>query len=115
MNADKCPKKRSMFMRTNSWTKKAPIVVLGALLLAGCASMEDVKRAQSTAEQALSAANSAGQRADAAMSAANAAGSKADAAMSAANAAGAKADTANSKVDALSDKVDQMFARGLKK
>ena len=88
-------------MRTNSWTKKAPIVVLGALLLAGCASMEDVKRAQTTADQALSAANGAGQRADAAMSAANA--------------AGAKADTANSKVDALSDKVDQMFARGLKK
>jgi len=109
------PLKEEHVMRTNSWIKKAPIVVLGALLLAGCASMEDVKRAQTTADQALSAANNAGQRADAAMSAANAAGSKADAAMSAANAAGAKADEADSKVDALNDKVDKMFAKGLKK
>lgn len=104
-----------MFMHRISWTKKAPIIILGGLLLAGCASIEDVRRAQSTADQALSAAQSAGQRADGAMSAANAASAKADAAMSAANAAGAKADAVSSKVDALSDKVDQMFARGLKK
>ena len=102
-------------MQTMSWTKKAAIVAVGGLLLAGCASTDDVKRAQATADQALSAAQSAGQRADAAMSAANAASAKADSAMSAANAAGAKADAANSKVDALSDKVDKMFAKGLKK
>jgi outer membrane murein-binding lipoprotein Lpp len=98
-----------------SWTKKAAIVAVGGLLLAGCASTDDVKRAQATADQALSAAQSAGQRADAAMSAANAASSKADQAMSAANAASSKADEANSKVDALSQKVDQMFAKGLRK
>jgi murein lipoprotein len=106
---------KGAFMRTISWTKKAPIVVAGALLLAGCASTDDVKRAQATADQALSAAQSAGQRADSAMSAANAAGAKADSAMSAANAAASKADEANSKVDALSQKVDQMFAKGLRK
>lgn len=103
-------------MRTINWNRNTRYAIIaGALMLGGCASMDDVKRAQSTADQALSAAQSAGQRADAAMSAANSAGSKADAAMSAANAAGAKADEANTKVDALNDKVDRMFARGLKK
>ncbi len=99
-----------------SWTRNTRYAILaGALMLGGCASMDDVKRAQSTADQALSAAQSAGQRADSAMSAANAASSKADAAMSAANAAAAKADDANSKVDTLNDKVDRMFAQSLKK
>ncbi len=103
-------------MNTLSWTKNTRYAILaGALMLGGCASTQDVKHAQATADQALSAAQSAGQRADAAMAAANAASSKADAAMAAANAASAKADTANSKVDALSDKVDQMFAKSLKK
>ena len=102
-------------MRTISWKNARYAVLASVVLLAGCASMDDVKRAQATADQALSAAQAAGQRADAAMAAANSAGSKADAAMSAANEASSKADSANSKIDALNDKVDRMYARGLKK
>jgi len=99
------------------WAKDAGLTQMLVPSLGGPRNptMDDVKRAQATADQALSAAQSAGQRADSAMSAANAAGAKADSAMSAANAAASKADEANSKVDALSQKVDQMFAKGLRK
>ena len=85
-------------------------VLAGALIAGGCASTNDLKHAQATADQALAAAQSAGQRADAAMAAAQSAGQRADAAMTAANAAGAKADA-----DAVNDKVDKMFAKSLKK
>ena len=98
-----------------SW-KPAPFVVLAAALMAaGCATTDDVKRAQATADQALSAANAANQKADAAMAAAQSASSKADAAQASANAAGQKADAASASVAELNDKVDKMFAKGLKK
>ena len=84
-----------------SWKPASFVVLAAALMAAGCASTEDVKRAQSTADQALSAANAASQ--------------KADAATAAANAASQKADAVNGRVDELNDKVDKMFAKGLKK
>src|SRR5215475_2041054 len=107
-------KKKEYFMVQFS-LKPARYAVLAAALVAaaGCASTEDVRRAQTTADQALAAANAANQKADAAMAAANAASSKADAAMSAANAAGQKADAVSARVDELNDKVDKMFAKGL--
>jgi hypothetical protein len=89
-------------MRSITWTKASRYAVLaGALALGACASTDDVKRAQATADQALQAAQAANSKADAAQSAANEASSKADAAMNKAN-----------DVDA---KVDRMFARGLRK
>ena len=89
-------------MQHISWMKSGRYAVFAVALLAGgCASTQDLKHAQDTADQALAAANSAGQRADAAMAAANAAGSKADA--------------ASAKADEVSDKVDKMFAKSLKK
>ena len=89
-------------MQHISWMKSGRYAVLAAALLAGgCASTEDLKHAQATADQALATANSAGQRADAAMSAANAASQKADA--------------ASAKADEVNDKVDKMFAKSLKK
>lgn len=96
-------------MQRLSWAKSAGFIFLaGTLLLGGCASTDDVKRAQATADQALQLAQTANQKADSAISAANAAGSRADAAMSAANAA-------SSKADAVNEKVDRMFAQSLKK
>lgn len=54
-----------MFKAT--WKKSAGIAVLaGALLVGACASQDDVKRAQATADQALQAAQAANQKADAA-------------------------------------------------
>jgi len=97
-------------------------VLVGALIAAGCASTDDLKHAQATADQAVQAAQSAGQRADAAMAAANSAAAKADAAAATANTASAKADaaiqTANAAsqtANATSDKVDRIFAKSLKK
>jgi hypothetical protein len=47
-------------MFKESWKKSAGILVLiGPLLVAACANQDDVKRAQSTADQALAAAQKA--------------------------------------------------------
>jgi outer membrane murein-binding lipoprotein Lpp len=57
----------------NLVTRSAWVAVIGGtLLLAGCASVDDVKRAQATADQALDAAHSAQQTADQARSDVNA-------------------------------------------
>jgi outer membrane murein-binding lipoprotein Lpp len=49
----------------NLVTKSALVAVIGGtLLLAGCASVDDVKRAQATADQALDAAHNAQSAAD---------------------------------------------------
>jgi murein lipoprotein len=69
-------------------------------VLGGCASVDDVKHAQATADQALSAANQAQQTA-------SAAGSSAQSAMSAAQAAQQSADKANASVAELSGQVQQ--------
>jgi F0F1-type ATP synthase epsilon subunit len=75
---------------------------VGALaLLGGCASVDDVKHAQATADQALSAANQAQQTA-------SAAGSSAQSAMSAAQAAQQSADKANASVAELSGQVQTL-------
>jgi hypothetical protein len=62
-----------------------PVFVAGSLLMAGCATEEEVQHAQATADQALAAANSAGQKADAAMATAQQALSAAQAAQQTAN------------------------------
>lgn len=110
-------------MQTLTWMKAARYAVLaGALAVGGCASTDELKHAQATADQALQAAQSAGQRADAAMAAANAADAKAsmasgkaDAATATANIASANANAATQTANATSDKVDRMFAKSLKK
>jgi hypothetical protein len=78
-----------------------------SLLAGGCATTEDVERAQATADsakmtadQALAAAQSAGQRADAANSAAQQANSAAQQAQSAADRAQAAAQNASSAAEA---------------
>jgi hypothetical protein len=62
-----------------------PVLVAGSLLTAGCATEDEVKHAQTTADQALAAANSAGQRADQAQATAQNALSAAQAAQQSAN------------------------------
>jgi hypothetical protein len=82
-------------MLKGSWWKSAGIVVLAApLLLGACASQDDVKRAQATADQALATAQQANQ---------------------AAQAASAKADKAEADAAAASAKADRMFQQSLKK
>lgn len=62
-----------------TWKKSAGmLVVAGALLVGACASTDDVKRAQATADQALSTAQAASQKADRAAADAAAANAKAD-------------------------------------
>lgn len=81
-------------------------VVMGATMLGGCATVEDVNRAQAsadaarmTADQALSAAQAAQQRADQANSAAASAQASANAAQSAARDAAAAADQAKAQAN----------------
>jgi len=62
-----------------------PVMVAGSLLMAGCATEEEVQHAQATADQALAAANSAGQKADQAQATAQSAMSAAQAAQTTAN------------------------------
>ncbi len=76
------------------------IGALGALtMMGGCASIDDVKKAQSTADQALSSANAAQQSA-------NQAQSTASQALSAANAAQQSADRANAGVADLNGRAE---------
>ena len=77
------------------WKKRAAILILiSPLLVAACASQDDVKRAQSTADQALATAQQAAQ---------------------AAQAANQKADKADADAAAANAKADRMFQKGLKK
>lgn len=82
-------------MYSTTWNKSIGIlVVTGALLVGACASKEDVQRAQSTADQALAAAQQSAQVAQAATQKAE----QADAAAAAANA-----------------RADRMYQQNLKK
>lgn len=75
-------------MRHATWTKTAGIMVMASTLLLGaCATQDEVKKAQSTADQALAAAQAASQ----------------------------KADKADADAAAASAKADRMFQQGLKK
>lgn len=69
-----------------------------ALLVTGCASVEDVKHAQATADQALSTAQSAQ--------------STAQAAQSAAQAAQQAADQNRSDINSLKQRVDELHKKG---
>lgn len=78
-----------------TWKRSAGILVLaGTLLLGACATEDEVKRAQSTADQALTTAQQAAQ---------------------AAQAASQKADKAAAEAAAVDAKVDRMFQQNLKK
>ena len=91
--------------------------MMGAMALGGCATVDSVKQAQATADQALAqaqagnaAAHQAQSSADAAMAAAQRAQATADAAGSAAQQASATATSANQRVDELSARVDRVQA-----
>jgi len=87
-------------------TTSAFLGALGALtLLAGCASVDDVKRAQATADQGVSLANQAQQTASSAQSTAQAAQSTAQSAGQAAQAAQQAADRANADIASLGQRV----------
>jgi len=82
-------------MHKEIWKRRATVLALVApLLVAACASQDDVKRAQSTADQALATAQQAAQSAQA---------------------ANQKADKADADAAAASAKADRMFQKGLKK
>lgn len=91
-------------------------------LLGGCATTENVTKAQSTADQALQKANDADANAAAAKSAADQAAQKADeantnaaAAKSTADQANSTAEAAKSEVDKLAEKIDRMFKKTMQK
>lgn len=78
-----------------SWRKYAgTLILLAPLLVAACASQDDVKRAQTTADQALATAQQAAQ---------------------AAQTANQKADRASADAAAANTKADRMFQQSLKK
>jgi methyl-accepting chemotaxis protein len=90
-------------------------ILAGTLALGGCATTDSVKKAQETADQAMSAAQAAqssAQRAqssaDAAAAAAQQAQSTADSANSTAQAAANAAQAANAKADELSNTMQNM-------
>lgn len=83
-----------------------PLALGAGLLLAGCATKEDVMKAQSTADAANSAAGRAQSTADAANAAAQRAQQTADAARAAAQAANDAAQKASADAKAVSDKMD---------
>jgi methyl-accepting chemotaxis protein len=91
-------------------------------LLGGCATTDNLNKAQSTADQALQKANEANANANAAKTAADQASQKADAANANANAAKSTADQANStaeaakaEVEKLAEKIDRMFKKTMQK
>jgi len=81
-------------LKGNRLKSGAILVVAAPLLLAACASQDDVRRAQATADQALAAAQQANQTAQAAMQ---------------------KADQAAADAAAASAKADRMFQQSLRK
>ena len=84
-----------------------PLALGTALLLGGCATKDDVMKAQTTADQANSAAQRAQSTADQANAAAQRAQQAADAARAAAQSASDAAQKASDEAKAASDKVDQ--------
>ncbi|MFC3068272.1 hypothetical protein [Phenylobacterium soli] len=102
-------------MRTAATKLTLTALLTGAVALSGCASIDSVKRAQATADQALAMAQSdqaasqhAQSSADAAAAAAQRAQSSADAAASAAQSAQSAAQAASAQVGDLSTRVDRM-------
>lgn len=84
-----------------------PLALGTALLLGGCATKDDVMKAQTTADQANAAAGRAQSTADQANAAAQRAQQAADAARAAAQSASDAAQKADADAKAASDKVDQ--------
>jgi murein lipoprotein len=82
-----------------------------ALTMGGCATVEDVKKAQATADQAMSAAQAAQQTANSAQSQAQAAMSAAQAAQQSANQANSGMSDLNSKVQGVQQDVDTLKAK----
>lgn len=86
---------------------KALTVALALGTLGGCATTEQIAQIRSTAEQALSTANSATQRADNALSVANSALDAAKSAQSAADSAAACCRENTSRLDKMFEKAMQ--------
>lgn len=89
-------------MSSPTWKRSTGFLIVSSLVLLGaCASNDDVKRAQATADQAL-------QQAQAANQAALAANQRADAATQ-------QAQAANQRADAATARADRMYEQSLKK
>ena len=91
-------------------------------LLGGCATTDNVTRAQATADQAMQKAEQADANANAAKAAAAQASQKADQANATAESAKSTADQANStaesakaEVEKLAEKIDRMFKKTMQK
>lgn len=102
-------------MRTAATKLSIAALLAGAVALSGCATVGSVKRAQATADEALSqaqAGNAAAQHAQSSADAANAAAqraqSSADSAASAAQAAQSAAQAASAQAGDLSGRVDRL-------
>ena len=96
--------------------------LISVALLGGCATTDNVAKAQATADQALQRANEANANANAARSEAAQASQKADQALRAAqeanataNSAKAESERAMQEVNALSEKIDRMFKKSMQK
>ncbi len=111
----------------NQFRSYKTLSLLGATLisvglLGGCATTDNVAKAQATADQALQKANEANSNTNAARSEAAQASQKADQALrtaqeanSTANAAKAESEKAMQEVNALSEKIDRMFKKTMQK
>ena len=112
-------------MKQTGSYKSLPIVGTSLLLVAllgGCASTENVTKAQATADEALQKANEANANANAAKADAARVAQKADQAnaasaeaVSTANEAKSTADAAKAEVDKLAEKIDRMFKKTMQK
>lgn len=89
-------------MSSPTWKRITGFLIVSSIALLGaCASNDDVKRAQATADQAM-------QQAQAANQAAQAANQRADA-------ANQRAEAANQRADAATARADRMYEQSLKK
>jgi hypothetical protein len=86
-------------------------MLAGTLVLGGCATTDSVKRAQETADQALSTAQAAQTAAQRAQSSADAAASAAQQAQTTADSANSAAQAAQSTAQATGARVDEMEAQ----
>jgi len=95
-------------------SRKTPLMFVAALLVAGCATVEDVQRAQATADEALLRADQANGAAQAAMGTAQQAQQSAAAAQAAAQNAAFRADEASAQARAAAERppAQLVVARG---
>src|SRR5580658_8620601 len=98
-------------MHSFARTVSSAALLGAALTMGGCATVEDVKKAQATADQAMSAAQAAQQTANSAQSQAQAAMSAAQAAQQAANQANSGVSNLNTQVQGVQQDMDNLKAK----